>query len=259
MSRARLQNLSTSTARASQSSELTPRTPRTPHSRAGRAEEGFTAIELDEYGDDEYQTYRTETQAHQSEPLLRSATDANFGNRVDDTRPAATGRPGKALSALEWVQKNVGLAGGVVISSFLLIMIYLALEKPATLAEYVGIDPNATASTSTGAELIISYENYTHFPLTPEQYAYQCANLTGGFMKLGGFWDPGPDVAHPSTSNPDVCESSITYMLDGTVGLLADLNIMAQVAGLAREVRYGLSAEQSATLTIRTVQPNIRD
>lgn len=234
MSRVPLQSLSTSTARASPISELTPRTPRTPHSRAGRAEEGFTAVELDEYGEEEYQTYRAETQAHQSEPLLRSATDATFSHRLDD--PKSGLGQGRILGAFKWVQKNVGLAGGVVGSAFLLVMIYLALEKPATLAEYVGLDPNATElSTGKGANLI-SYENYTSFPLTPAQYGDHCAKLTGGFMKLGGFWDPGPDVAHPTTSDRDVCESSITYMLDGTVGLLADLNLMAQVAGLAREV-----------------------
>ncbi|KZV67606.1 hypothetical protein PENSPDRAFT_635468 [Peniophora sp. CONT] len=234
MSRVPLQNLSTSTARASQNSELTPRTPRTPHSRAGRAEEGFTAVELDEYGEEEYQTYRAETQAHQSEPLLRSATDATFSHRLDNIRPApSTGAFGKVVSGLDWARKNVGLASGVVGSCFLLILIYLALEKPATLEEYIGLDPNAT-ELSPGAKLI-SYENYTSFPLKPAQYADHCAKLTGGFMKLAGFWDPGPDVAHPTASDPEVCESSITYMLDGTVGLLADLNIMAQVAGLARE------------------------
>ncbi|VDB90220.1 unnamed protein product [Peniophora sp. CBMAI 1063] len=236
MSRVPLQNLSTSTARASPISELTPRTPRTPHSRAGRAEEGFTAVELDEYGDDEYQSYRAEQQAHQSEPLLQSSTDATFGHRLDDTKSGSgKGASGALLSVLGWVRKNVGLAGGVVGSALLLIMIYLALEKPATLAEYVGLDPNATElSAAAGAELI-SYENHTVFPLTPGQYADHCTKLTGGFMKLGGFWDPGPDVAHPTASDPNICESSITYMLDGTVGLIADLNLMAQVAGLARE------------------------
>jgi hypothetical protein len=33
-----------------------------------------------------------------------------------------------------------------------------------------------------------------------------------------------------------VCTSTITYMLDGEVGLLADLALMAQTAALAREV-----------------------
>lgn len=33
-----------------------------------------------------------------------------------------------------------------------------------------------------------------------------------------------------------ICASTMTYMLDGKVGLMADLALMAQVAALAREV-----------------------
>ncbi|KAG6820673.1 hypothetical protein H0H93_013524 [Arthromyces matolae] len=38
---------------------------------------------------------------------------------------------------------------------------------------------------------------------------------------------------------PLVCESTITYMLSGEVGLLADLGLLAQVAALARESQPG--------------------
>lgn len=50
------------------------------------------------------------------------------------------------------------------------------------------------------------------------------------------------DVAHHDDNKvaegqrTAVCTSTITYMLDGEVGLLADLALMAQAAALAREV-----------------------
>ena len=53
------------------------------------------------------------------------------------------------------------------------------------------------------------------------------------------------DVAHhddvtdyrlPEGEITKVCSKTITYQLDGTVGIAADLALMAQVAGLAREV-----------------------
>ncbi|PCH34248.1 hypothetical protein WOLCODRAFT_95105 [Wolfiporia cocos MD-104 SS10] len=54
-----------------------------------------------------------------------------------------------------------------------------------------------------------------------------------------GFWDVpliGPlDVPHPPDSQEGTCSRTITYMLDGQVGLATDLALMAQVAGIARE------------------------
>lgn len=47
--------------------------------------------------------------------------------------------------------------------------------------------------------------------------------------------DEAPDYQLPEGETA-VCSATITYMLDGSVGLLADLALMAQVAALAREV-----------------------
>lgn len=94
---------------------------------------------------------------------------------------------------------------------------------------------------------IISYSAYTSFPLTPHQYAEECwAQLNSSPHVHGSFWGPehahehhGTDVAvHKSDSDARYCSSSITYMLDGTsVGFTAELAVLAQVVGLAREVR----------------------
>ena len=43
-------------------------------------------------------------------------------------------------------------------------------------------------------------------------------------------------VHHDNEGGAEVCTSTITYMFDGTVGLLADLALVAQAAALAREV-----------------------
>lgn len=65
---------------------------------------------------------------------------------------------------------------------------------------------------------------------------------------MGTYWhtpDSGSvDVEHVDDKQTDrtgvdgvvkTCSSTITYMLDGMVGLAADLALLAQVAGLARE------------------------
>jgi len=86
------------------------------------------------------------------------------------------------------------------------------------------------------AEHSIAYSNYTHFPLTSLQYAGECWKLNQEPHSHGAFWDAGihgvQDVSHNDSRG--TCSSSITYMLDGEVGLVADLALMAQVAGLAR-------------------------
>jgi hypothetical protein len=47
------------------------------------------------------------------------------------------------------------------------------------------------------------------------------------------------DVPHEhDIGEGGVCSSTITYMLDGTVGLFYDLALIAQTAALAREVSY---------------------
>lgn len=50
------------------------------------------------------------------------------------------------------------------------------------------------------------------------------------------YWhDLKVDVAHPSDPEANICSSTLTYMLDGFVGVATDLAYLAQFAGLARE------------------------
>ncbi|KZT43870.1 hypothetical protein SISSUDRAFT_977592 [Sistotremastrum suecicum HHB10207 ss-3] len=76
------------------------------------------------------------------------------------------------------------------------------------------------------------------FPLEPLQYAAECWKMHQKPAPHPPYWEAGEhgvmDVAH-DTSNPNVCSSTITYQLDGYVGLFADLALIAQVAALARE------------------------
>jgi hypothetical protein len=72
-------------------------------------------------------------------------------------------------------------------------------------------------------------------PLHPLEYLKVCGKH--GYVHHGDYWDidhdMSPDVVNESSI---VCSKTITYMLDGTVGLTADLALMAQAAALAREV-----------------------
>lgn len=250
----RLQNLPASSA-------LVPPgqlTPRTPHSRAGRAEEAFTELEMDEFGDSDYREY---TLQQQSEPLLTSSDSAAFppsGYRVrgDDGRDTGTkGRNHRNI--FRWLVANSGLIFGSGLAVVLFLMIIISYKRPDVLLSTIGAEdaasPIATApeqddTHSLDTEHIISYENYTHFPLDPMEYLAECDKLVGELT--GPYWSGQKDVIHHGTNSgkypvaeglpTQICSETITYMLDGHVGLLADLALMAQAAGLAREVIYPL-------------------
>lgn len=121
---------------------------------------------------------------------------------------------------------------------------------------------NNTAETEmghnhTGHVLAIDYSAYTSFPLTPKQYLRECQKQQSNHFH-GGYWDKPPgkilcypyrsvelmfssieggvaDVPHAETKG-NICSSTITFMFDGNRGLMADLALIAQLAGLAREV-----------------------
>ena len=210
-------------------------TPRTPHSRSGRAEEGYTEAELEDVELEELEQYRAYTQ--QSVPLL--ATDNSFPptgwrSRGDEYNGA---RKFKGLT-LALVLSRLPMVVGGLVAAFLLIMVYVAFQDPDPLQDYTG--NNATG--------VILYTNYTTFPLQGVEYRAECEKLFGGFMPMGDYWDPPMsgvlDTPHPldylvaGFEGPlgKICDSTITYQLDGTVGLLADLALMAQAAALARDV-----------------------
>ncbi|KAF8308955.1 hypothetical protein DL93DRAFT_2086299 [Clavulina sp. PMI_390] len=92
----------------------------------------------------------------------------------------------------------------------------------------------------------ISYQNYTSFPLTALEYAGECWTEHNRQAEHGhahgAFWAEPHEIVdvpeHQSDVDGSICEESITYLLDGsTSGLVAELNVLAQVAGLARERR----------------------
>jgi hypothetical protein len=138
----------------------------------------------------------------------------------------------------------------------LLLAIVLSYKRPDILLSASGIaevspspipTPKQDDTPPSHPENIISYENYTRFPLDPLEYKTECYKLMGEFMRPMKFWSGEKDVVHHDQVDPGkypapeglptrICKKTITYMLDGHVGLLADLALMAQAAGLAREV-----------------------
>jgi hypothetical protein len=91
----------------------------------------------------------------------------------------------------------------------------------------------------------------------------------GEFMQPMKFWSGEKDVVHHDHIDPgkypapeglptQICSKTITYMLDGHVGLLADLVLMAQAAGLAREVNRVEYATPSSMLKLNNPgRPNL--
>ena len=239
-------------------------TPRTPHSRAGRAEEARPPdeTELDDY---EYQ--------HQSEPLLTSSASDAFPHRQPPREHKSNARNG--ISNLNWplILYRAPLIVGLITALFLLFLIIMSVEKPETLHSYLH-DPvpshndqkpaiETTASLPSGSptttiqengpEMLmpykISYSQYSELPLKPLEYREECSKYLASMKgPMGTYWhtpDSGSvDVEHVDDKQTDrtgvdgvvkTCSSTITYMLDGMVGLAADLALLAQVAGLARE------------------------
>ncbi|KAH9932063.1 uncharacterized protein BXZ73DRAFT_90005 [Epithele typhae] len=219
-------------------------TPRTPHSRAGRAEEGFTTEEREACDDDEANDYRSQL-IQESQGLLYPGYRA----RGDNHDAHEQDRQSTTTFVFTFL-KRMPIAAGFVVALLLLAATFISWRDPGTLEVALNIVPPASTS-STNPETIqaplrlISYENYTEFPLTPDQYRDECHKLMGSFMPHGAYWEEpfaGPlDVAHSKpeakTEGDDTpfCTSTITYMLDGTVGLAADLALLAQVASFARE------------------------
>jgi len=228
-------------------------TPRTPHSRSGRAEEGYTEFELQQLTEN----YGEQGQ-HQAAPLLSSSASDSFptqgyrsqGDDHDSTNDWNKRAKGKGQVQLSTVMSYWPLVVGSIVGAFLLFLIFMSYNRPEKLHKYLGIlhPTNATTpisshhntSTALDPHLVISYENYTQFPLRPSEFLTECWKLNKGYMSHGKYWEPHKmgvmDVIHPDDGDNDaVCTSTITYMLGGEVGLLADLALLAQAAALARE------------------------
>ncbi|EJD54235.1 hypothetical protein AURDEDRAFT_109967 [Auricularia subglabra TFB-10046 SS5] len=202
----------------------------------------------------------------QTEPLLQSSKDAVFPEhqlQAHDYEHRSHAKDKRRQ------RPPLGLIFGISAAAVLLLLLLLSLWKPGVLHEYVVgedgelevVDGDVDAASQDAPDHIeavvnpapakvhgdehshgehsIDYSTYTSFPLTPIQYDSECWKLHQGLHRHGGYWTTGPDgvpdVPHPSASNKRVCTSTITYMLDGYVGLAADLAYMAQIAALARD------------------------
>jgi hypothetical protein len=242
-------------------------TPRTPYSRPDRDRvEDYTEIELEQVTDSDHDDDHEELELEseqQTNPLLSSSTSDNFPlgeyRRGDGLGvPSASGKSRERdQQPLNTVLSRLPLVAGILFAALLLLLAFLSFQDPDILPRYFGvslaseaspISSDSTESSSTDmppSHNVLSYENYTNFPLLPSQYSAECYKLHIGFVSHGEYWEPHRmgvlDVVHHDGKHAEgqrmaVCTSTITYMLDGEVGLLADLALMAQAAALAREV-----------------------
>lgn len=246
--------------------QLTPRTPHSCHDPNGT--EDYTDIELDHLINDDTGSH-VETSEQQATPLLSLVSSSRSGivfsgnpGRVSDQSSDRTRKSRGKKSALSTVLSRLPLITGALFAGFLLVLVFLSFKDPDALPRYLGMSitnetlpiPSVPAESNhtkpPPLHNILSYENYTNFPLLPSEYRNECYKLHSGYVSHGGYWEPHEmgvlDVAHNDDQWQNhqltdgqpagVCSSTITYMLDGTVGLLADLALMAQAAALAREV-----------------------
>lgn len=141
---------------------------------------------------------------------------------------------------------DISLILGSLSACFLFGLAVISYTHPGSLQEYLGV------KTADG-------ELLSNAPLHPSEYVAQCRALNQGFMAHGNYWDKplmdmashnitGDEEAIPEDEDEDdmapICSKTITYVLDGNVGLLADLALIAQAAALAREVNLVLLPAQ---------------
>ena len=244
MSRPRpLNNLSSAISFTDDNASLTPRTP---HSRTARLEGGFAQLQdhhLSQSGQDLFIT-------QQREPLLASAQTDHFDFVPLPSKPKPT-PPREQHSRTTRALLVLGLA----VAAVLLLLIIVSYNWPGPFYRYFGLEDyvsgiqqqahpaHSSNSTAHTPHSTISYENYTSFPLTGVQYLLECQKQMPGYMSHGDYWDMPlhsshpMDVEHVADPNHRICNKTLTYLLDGRVGLAADLALMAQAAAIAREVR----------------------
>ncbi|KAF8333171.1 uncharacterized protein EI90DRAFT_3015599 [Cantharellus anzutake] len=176
----------------------------------------------------------------QLQPLLQSSSAFEFRKKetldfVDDSDELE--QPSKrGLLLLKYLP--LGLC--TVLAFVLLVSALVSYERPGVLDYYLSL--NLTSNSTKIGNLIIDYSNRTSFPLKPLEYAEECwKHFRTAPPYHGDYWSiPAngfADALHPPPkSNSNQCNSTITYLLDGeTVGLTAELAIMAQAAAFARE------------------------
>lgn len=236
-----LKNLSSALPHSGDNGSLTPRTP---HSRTARLEGGFAKLQVSDANGFEDDTFIGQ---HQSEPLLASSSTGRFPG--DPTSSKTTGLVRSTREPVSPMTR-VLLLFGIGVAGVLLLLIVLSFTRRDIIHQFLGLhipvpSPSSTKASQhhpqTGAHAI-SYENYTKFPLLGTEYLKECQKQMSGFMHHGDYWEGhshdgvAVDVDHFDGPNDHICKSTVTYMLDGNVGLAADLALMAQAAALAREV-----------------------
>ncbi|KAF8492667.1 hypothetical protein JB92DRAFT_3002176, partial [Gautieria morchelliformis] len=245
-------------------SESAGLTPRTPYSRlTANAEEGRSrrlapAIPVNEdiaEDEDVGNLDEIDLLQSQSHPLLHSSTSESFpmGNGRRRSGSRKKGRIWRMIRERMLQDRlPIGLIVGSAVAFLLLFLIVLSIRRPDTLLDYMGVNATAIAFESLDEEskarfnssTVIDYaaSGYTSYPLTTEQYLDECWKVTNDprMRVYTSYWSASPgaelDVLHKkSTPSQSTCTSTITYLLDGSVGLMADLAILAQVAIFARE------------------------
>ncbi|KZT08733.1 uncharacterized protein LAESUDRAFT_742405 [Laetiporus sulphureus 93-53] len=213
-------------------------TPRTPHTRSGRAEEGRNEGERYEMVQDE----------EEDDPFFSTpgrSPPRGYRSRGDD-HDIMKNRAAR-VTEKKFVQRYMFLAAFIMVSCILGV-IYMTWDRAEEVSHTADrstshqVSSVPSAGPNVPSSRIISYENYTDFPLTSADYRHECYKLSN-FIERKKYWAQprnGPiDVAHkdekPGAGRSKICSRTITYMLDGHVGLSTDLALMAQVAGLARE------------------------
>ncbi|KAG8747657.1 hypothetical protein FRC10_000200 [Ceratobasidium sp. 414] len=242
--------------------------PRTPHSRSGGQtfrESATIDFDSDDLQDGVNESYALAQQS-QLAPLLASSASASFGDDVhlQTHQPSHTGSRSYRRYSSAWsfkeITKYLPLILGALFAVTTCILVIVSINWPNALQGLVAETPlpshapdvmpiqnssvvseNAPAVNETTSHdhtaKPIDYSAYSTFPLTPEQYRTECWKQQAN-AHHGGYWYKPPggvaDVAHSATKGK-VCSSTITFMFDGDRGLMADLALIAQLAGLARE------------------------
>ena len=187
--------------------------PRTPHSRSGRFDEVDLGIPVDTTEDID------DDDLSDSDPLL--GNNASEGP-TDSLLQSATTKPlsdGTRISII-----------GLTAALFLVFLVGVAYRKSGrTLYGQFDEVQNEHSNIT-----LISYENYTMFPLTPTQYRAECRKVNKEMKHMAYWTDVMMDVLHVPALG--VCKSTVTYMLGSEVGLMGELGLLAQVAALADSV-----------------------
>lgn len=157
-----------------------------------------------------------------SDPLLRN----------DDGADETPDSPLQSIPARPLTNHTRFSILGLTVMTLLVFLLGIVYRKSEQEGEVFDLEVEDEYSDIT----LISYENYTEFPLTPKQYLEECRRVHNGMRHMAYWTDMKMDVPHPSHSDSGFCKSTVTYMLGSEVGLMGELALLAQVAALANSV-----------------------